>query len=258
VLAAKRVSDLERALARRASPGVPGLISKGMRYLQPGEARRRAGSYYTPRELTREVVERALAPLLQPGGRDPSPDEILSLAVCDPAMGTGAFLVEACRQIAHSLEAAVERTGDAPPLAPDENASSRARRLVAERCLYGVDRNPLAVDLAKLSLWITAGSKALPMTFLDGHLACGDSLLGARREDINSYPMEAWLREEADPEKRARLRTLYRKCRSDTRRLGDDAGREALPAAIAGPDELQRALDAWSALWFWARSGSGP
>ena len=96
-----------------------------------------------------------LEPSFERIGADAMPDDVLALKVCDPAMGSGAFLVEACRQLATRLVAAwVKHPGTRPAIPPDEDEDLLARRLVAQRCLYGVDRNPLAVDLARLSLWL--------------------------------------------------------------------------------------------------------
>ena len=111
-------------------------------------------------------------------GDAPTPDAILALRVCDPAMGSGAFLVEACRQLAAHLVRAWERAGAAPPHDADDDPLLHARRLVARRCLYGVDKNPLAVDLARLSLWLVTLARALPLSFVDHALRHGDSLVG--------------------------------------------------------------------------------
>src|SRR5207302_1602451 len=101
-----------------------------------------------------------------------------------PAMGSGAFLVEACRQLADELAKAWHFHRELPPIPPDEDEILLARRLVAQRCLYGVDKNPLAVDLAKLSLWLATLAKDHPFTFLDHSLRAGDSLVGLTREGI--------------------------------------------------------------------------
>ncbi|WP_437588866.1 Eco57I restriction-modification methylase domain-containing protein [Sorangium sp. So ce1000] len=194
VAAAGSVAELAQALARRASPRQPGPIARGALYFQRGQLRRRAGSYYTPREISSRVVERTLSPLLDRDGRPPAPEDVLSLAVCDPAMGSGAFLVEACRQLAARLVVAWERAGATPPLGPGEAPLTRAMALVAERCLYGVDLDPLAVDLARLSLWLVVQDTRLPLSFLDGNLRCGDSLIGAERAEVGGFPVAARLR----------------------------------------------------------------
>ncbi|WP_437305798.1 Eco57I restriction-modification methylase domain-containing protein [Sorangium sp. So ce388] len=246
VAAAGSAAELAQALARRASPRQPGPIARGTLYLQPGQLRRRAGSYYTPRDITRHVVERTLAPLLHAGGQPPAPDRILALAVCDPAMGSGAFLVEVCRQLAAHLAAAWQRAGEAPRLAGEEPTIRRAMALVAERCLYGVDLDPIAVDLARLSLWLAVEDASLPLSFLDGKLRCGDSLIGASRGEISAFPAAALSRggaTDAAVERRAR-RALTRRAptRAPPPAPSVEGAREP-----AGADRA--ALDAWMALW---------
>ena len=99
-------------------------------------------------------------------------------------MGSGAFLVEACRQLGDALQEAWKLHGKPPGVPPKEDETIVARRMVAERCLYGVDRNPVAVDLAKLSLWLATLAKDHPLTFLDHALKWGDSLVGLSRGQI--------------------------------------------------------------------------
>jgi hypothetical protein len=117
----------------------------------------------------------------------PTPDEILDLKICDPAMGSAAFLVETCRQLGDELVRAWHVHDCVPKLPPDEDELLHARRLVAQRCLYGVDKNPMAVDLAKLSLWLVTLAKDHPFTFLDHSLRCGDSLVGLSRAQIAAF-----------------------------------------------------------------------
>ena len=117
----------------------------------------------------------------------PTPEQILNLKVCDPAMGSGAFLVEACRQLGDALVKAWHFHRCLPKLPPDEDEVLHARRLIAQRCLYGVDRNPMAVDLSKLSLWLATLAKDHPFTFLDHSLRCGDSLVGLTRDQIAAF-----------------------------------------------------------------------
>ncbi len=119
---------------------------------------------------------------------DKSADQILDLRVVDPAMGSGAFLVAACRVLAESCEQAMIRDGQWLEADATPEARATLRRNVAERCLYGVDLNPTAVQLARLSLWLTTLAADRPLTFLDHHLAAGNSLIGARLADL-SRPM---------------------------------------------------------------------
>jgi hypothetical protein len=171
--------------------------------IQPGEERRRTSSHYTPRTLTAPIVKRTLEPLLaaitarvareQPDTPNPQPraQDLLSLKICDPAMGSGAFLVEACRTMAAHLVAAWVREGTLEreiAESGDEEAHRKperlALRIVAQRCLYGVDKNPLAVELGKLSLWLLTLSRGQTFTFLDHCLKAGDSLVGLSRAQI--------------------------------------------------------------------------
>jgi len=124
--------------------------------IQPGPERRRTSSHYTPRSLTAPIVQKTLDPLLRSLGDSPSAEKILSLKICDPAMGSGAFLVEVCRYLADQVVLAWTREGRHDLLAGREDVTLLARRLVAQRCLYGVDKNAYAVNLAKLSLWLSA------------------------------------------------------------------------------------------------------
>src|SRR5262245_30775210 len=111
--------------------------------LQPSDERRRSGSHYTPRSLTEPIVRTTLRPILERLGSNPTPQQVLDLKVCDPAMGSGAFLVEACRQLAEALVRAWAAHPDSAPksIPPDEDEILHARRIVAQRCLYGVDKN---------------------------------------------------------------------------------------------------------------------
>jgi len=187
---AKTVPDLQAALGRRLSARQPGLIASGEMFLQPGEERRKTGSHYTPRALTQPIVETTLRPVLERLGAEVKPEQILDLKICDPAMGSGAFLVEACRQLADHLVAAWRRTGSMPDLPLDEDPLLHARRLIAQRCIYGVDKNPLAADLARLSMWLVTFAREHPFTFVDHALRCGDSLVGLSREQISSLTLD--------------------------------------------------------------------
>lgn len=183
----------------------PVLVPVGGRYVAPSTRRAATGAHYTPRSLAEEVVQHALEPLIyRPGpletlDRDkwvlrPSTD-LLSLRVADVAMGSGAFLVAACRFLADRVVEAWDVEGDVEATralahrtmetadAEVEGVLLRARRLVAEHCLYGVDINPLAVEMAKLSLWLVTMDRERPFGFLNDRLVCGDSLLGVASLD---------------------------------------------------------------------------
>lgn len=185
--AAETVDDLAAALGRRISPLTPRPVGAGDLYLQPTDERRRSGSHYTPRELTEPIVRTTLRPILEELGVNPKPEQILSLKICDPAMGSGAFLVETCRQLAEQLQKAYDVHGRPRDVPPDEHLFDYAQRRVAQSCLYGVDKNPFAVDLGKLSLWLATLARGHAFTFLDHSIRHGDSLVGLTREQIASF-----------------------------------------------------------------------
>ena len=189
---ARTLEDLHAALDSIIDKAAtPDRVSKGSMVLQPSEERRRSGSHYTPRRLTEPIVRTTLEPILQrlrgPDGRPPRPEQILDLKVCDPAMGSGAFLVEACRFLGDALVESWHAHGQVPRIPPDEDEVVHARRLVAQNCLYGVDRNPVAVDLAKMSLWLATLAKDHAFTFLDHALRHGDSLVGLGLDQIKVF-----------------------------------------------------------------------
>jgi hypothetical protein len=211
--------DNDAALAARIRPfaallrddfrAAPVVINVGSIYVTRGSDRRSTGTHYTPRSLTEPIVQHTLDPLVYVGPAEGLPPEqwklksarqILELKVCDMAMGSGAFLVQACRYLADKLVQAwsdaelaagpgrivVTPDGELSTGNPSEALVPRepvarlaaARRYIADRCLYGVDLNPMAVEMAKLSLWLTTLDKGRPFTFLDHALKCGDSLVG--------------------------------------------------------------------------------
>jgi hypothetical protein len=190
------------ALLRHDLRGDPLVLLASSLFVTQALDRRDSGTYYTPRQLAEEVVQHALDPLAyspgpaEVGDRDAwrlrPAAELLDLKIADIAMGSGAFLVATCRYLAARLQEAWEAEGvpsggdigesretlrDPLPADPLER-ELLAHRLVAERCLYGVDKNPMAVEMAKLSLWLLTLAKDRPFSFLDHSLRTGDSLLG--------------------------------------------------------------------------------
>ena len=190
--------------------GYPLIYPAGAFVVTTGSDRRETGTHYTPKSLTEAIVVETLTPVAYVGPAEgtpreqwalKSPAELLDLKICDPAMGSGAFLVQACRWLSDRLVESwsqIEMVGKTvsvdgevlevedpkEPLPHDtETRMVIARRLIAERCLYGVDLNPLAVELAKLSIWLVTLAKGRPFGFLDHNLRCGDSLLGIHRLD---------------------------------------------------------------------------
>ena len=168
--------------------GLPTVFPAGSMYVTQTGARRDSGTAYTTRELAEEVAEHALEPLVySPGPADAvdpvawklrSTKELLDLKVCDPAVGSGAIIVAACRYLARRLVEAWERAGSPEAQGDPHEVFIAACRAVADRCMYGVDRDPMAVEMAKLSLWLVTLSRERPFSFLDHALKAGDSLLG--------------------------------------------------------------------------------
>jgi hypothetical protein len=180
---AEAMAALDPLRVRGSTPGRAGQL-----VIQPGAERRRTSSHYTPPSLTAPIVRRTLEPLLAAMGEAPASERLLDLKVCDPAMGSGAFLVEACRFLADQVVAAWTREGRLDLVASAHgDVVLHARRLVAQRCLYGVDKNPLAVSLARLSQWLVTLAKDEPFTFVDHALRHGDSLVGLDLEQIRAF-----------------------------------------------------------------------
>ena len=178
------VALLDRKVDRDATPAI---LPTDVPVLQPTNERRRTGSHYTPRSLTQPIVSEALRPVLERLGADARPEEILELKILDPATGSGAFLVEACRQLAARLVDAWSIHGRPSNIPADEDELVQALRLVAQRCLYGVDKNPMAIDLARLSLWLATFARDHEFTFIDHALRHGDSLVGLSRRQIETF-----------------------------------------------------------------------
>ena len=169
-----------------------------------GSERKTTGSYYTPPELVGELIKSALEPVIAERMKtSPAKQEkaLLSIRVCDPACGSGHFLLAAARRIGKEL--ARVRTGE------DEPAPERVReaiRDVISHCVYGVDKNPLAVDLCRVALWLESHTADKPLTFLDHRIRNGDSLIGVFNLDVlkNGIPDKAFEPLEGDDKPTAR------------------------------------------------------
>ncbi|WP_202528483.1 DNA methyltransferase, partial [Streptomyces sp. SID486] len=226
-----------------------------------GNARRSSGSYYTPASLVESLLESALDPVIEgavrrgeasagrAGESDPAGAivrELLSLRVCDPACGSGHFLVAAARRIAGRVAAAREGTRE-----PSPGAVRRALDEVVTRCVYGVDLDPTAVELAKVALWLEAAEPGRPLGFLDAHLKHGNGLVGATPALLaGGVPTDAFKPVVGDDRKTAV--ELQRRNRAE--RAGG-AGRPPGPAA-AGP--LREPADLWCAAFVWPKRPQAP
>lgn len=197
----------------------PQVVQKQGKYefaLVFGSDRKTTGSYYTPPQLVQQLIKTALEPVIEDklaqvrsqASTPSSPDELkhnlekglLSLKICDPACGSGHFLLAAARRVGKEL--AKVRTGEAEP---GSEPLKFAMRDVIQNCIYGVDLNPLAVDLCKVALWIEGFPGKLPLSFLDHRIKCGNSLVGV--SDINcldeGIPDEAYKAVTGDDKKLA-------------------------------------------------------
>lgn len=170
-------------------------ITSGSFYLDDrGMDRKETGSYYTDPGLIQHLIQSALKPTvddrLNEAGKNPDAQEeaLLDISVCDPACGSGAFLIAANNYLGQRL--AQVRTDS---LYPGEQTIRHARRAVVQHCIYGVDKNPMAVELAKVSLWINSAVEDKPLSFLDHRIRQGNSLIGTTPELISEgLPDEAY------------------------------------------------------------------
>jgi hypothetical protein len=225
------------------------------------DLRKTSGAFYTPQALCDFVVRRTLTPLVDGA----TSDDILRLRVVDPAMGSGAFLVSACRFLASAYEQALVEEGRVAPVEFGESERADVRRLVAERCLFGIDSNPIAVQLARLSLWLATLAHGKPLTFLDHRLRAGNSLIGTSPDRLRRVPghthraarqaalplvdlaaLEAPMREVVRP-----LAALATR-RDET--VDDVRAKEAIWTSLSGKRSplraWQAAADLWCARWF--------
>lgn len=205
------------------------LYEAGTIYLATDKGeRRRTGSYYTPDHIVDHIVQKTLGAQckaifdglhdeiksveerLKTGSVEERPqlegelqkllgafdDRVLALRILDPAMGSGHFLIRACQYLAEEIATNPYTSDpDAEDLDGDESTIAFWKRRVAENCLHGVDVNPMAVELAKLALWLETAAADSPLTFLDHHFQCGDSLLGATIDRLNNLPSDQGLLE---------------------------------------------------------------
>ncbi len=222
-LVAVKEKGHERWITKKEAEGKKSFdeIKAGAIYLATDKGERKAtGSYYTPDYIVKYIVRNTLEPILDEKraawkekglGERPFLHDILSIRVLDPAMGSGHFLVEACEFLANRL---VEAWGEAKPeeLESEEVAEHDvhwARREVVRHCIFGVDLNPMAVELAKLSLWLETVAANKPLTFLDHHLKVGNSLIGAQVKDLKTLPSKEKKEGAENEKKQLKAPTLW-------------------------------------------------
>ncbi len=323
----------EHRLHERASKLIAGVIPPGRLYLvASGGLRKGSGSFYTRPALSVPLAHRSLEPLCYEREGDRlvprPPEEILSLKVCEPAMGSGSFLVAALRYLVEALHRSLEQHGriqlkaerevvvtlplgtpatgeeteELLPLAPEDDRfqqmlRSRLARHVVERCLYGVDRNPMAVELARLALWVETLDRDLPFEYLDHKLKVGNSLVGCWLHVVEDYPIRALDREDADGKSGERTKLLKKafvhakaqlpavidrmggatrlfeeidepaadlaaRIRDQFEALHDlprDEREDAYRELLASDEyaRVKQRMDTWCALWFWPAGNDG-
>jgi hypothetical protein len=193
-----------------------------------GNARKTSGSYYTPDSLVQTLLDGALDPVLTQAEAEGGAEAILKLSVIDPACGSGHFLLGAARRMASRV--ALLRDSEAPDY-------PAAMRDVTSHCIYGVDRNPMAVELAKVALWIETVEPGKPLTFLDGNIRCGDSLIGVFDIEMlkKGIPDEAYKPLTGDDKEIAKAYGRYNKQQRDGK------GATGLLSELRPPKSLTRA-----------------
>ena len=232
-----------------------------------GNKRKSTGSFYTPQSITDYVVRRTLHPIVATA----SAERILSLRIVDPAMGSAAFLVSACRYLARKYERALVREEAIRETDIDEADRALFRRQIAQRCLFGVDLNPTAVQLARLSLWLVTLAAGRPLTFLDHRLTCGNSLLGASLLDLARQPPTARSRatagrmvptlfSDAELEPSLARAVAERRWLAET---SDDTAevvreKEDRLEAVHRKATWRSLADLWCSCWMWPERASAP
>jgi len=210
-----------------------------------GNARKTTGSYYTPDSLVQVLLDSALEPVIaETIAKHPDKpiEALLGLSIVDPACGSGHFLLAAARRLASHI-ARIQANGT--PSAADYR---HALRQVVGRCVYGVDLNPMAVELCKVSLWMEAVEPGLPLTFLNSHIQHGNALLGTTPELMaQGIPDAAWEAIEGDDKKIASLLKKRNKAEAGGQRtltFASDPAAEESRAVVAAVRDLESAPDA--------------
>ncbi|HHH40210.1 MAG TPA: SAM-dependent DNA methyltransferase, partial [Sedimenticola sp.] len=220
-----------------------------------GNARKLSGSYYTPDSLVQELVRTALEPVIRQrlAARPEEPRAtLLGITVCDPACGSGHFLLAAARRLAAEL-ARIQAGADQPT----EADYRHALREVVRHCIYGVDINPLAVELCKTALWLETLEPGRPLGFLDAHIQCGNALVGLFDPGLLRQGIPAAAYRPLTGDDRKSCAALKKRNRIDRRQRQLLTGHQAPPAVCAGDllampeeelDQIERKRAAWAAL----------
>lgn len=252
--------DADALDADSSAPQAPAAITKAH-----SVRRKDTGTFYTPQALADFVVHRTLGPLVET-----SADRILQLRVVDPAMGSGAFLVAALRYLTAAYERALIREGRCGASDVSEGDRAAFRRQIGQQCLFGVDDNPVAVQVARLSLWLATLAHSKPLSFLDHRLRVGNSLVGASPSDIerspgataHALPLFDITHSRLENMLRAVVPAFTEICRRPDDSVRDVRRKEIAWAALQDDaHSLSRwrlALSLWCSQWFWPAGSRRP
>jgi methylase of polypeptide subunit release factors len=221
-------------------PTVDGTTTPPVFGFKQGDLRSATGSHYTPDDLVQPLIKHSLDYLIAERLKTPSPEAaLLDLRVADIACGSGHILLAAARRIATEL--AVVRTGEEQP---SPSAYRVALRDTVRSCIFGVDLNPLAVELCKVALWLEAHNPGEPLNFLDHHIKCGNAIVGAaRREEIDGgVADEAFAKIPGDDA------DICKAIRARNRRERKDRSQGTLVFTQARQGEIAAVLDRWKAI----------
>lgn len=229
-------------------------------------ARKDTGTFYTPQSIADLTIRRTLGPLIEGA----TADHILTLRIVDPAMGSGAFLVAALHYLAAAYERALIAEGRYAPLEIDDHMRAGFRRLIAQRCLFGVDNNPVAVQVARLSMWLATLAHGKPLGFLDHRLRVGNSLIGTAPDIIrrpvgattHALPLFDGLDVQLQHSLRGLTTPLNAMASQSDESVDDVRRKEREWSRLIAPDgpasRWQTAMHLWCARWFWPQQSRPP
>lgn len=233
--------------------------------------RKGSGSFYTCSQLARALAQKTLISVVFTVD-DPTvprlPEEILALKICDPACGSASFLLAALRYLTDVLYLSMRYHRCVDSSLQEQIVKKRLRYQIAQQCLYGVDCSLLAIELARISLWIEISDSHFPFTYLDQHIKVGNALIGAWSCTYQDYPLLAWMREGGDQD---HVAGVHYAAKVQTRALHtarDEIIKPQLLDQVAvglqceldsapdrcicvGSQELKWVFDEWCAIWFW-------
>ena len=259
----ERVLDLDPDTFQPAPRGV----AQGRPSTQPSvvnrqahsRARKDSGTFYTPQAIADLTIRRTLGPLVT----GVSADHILELRIVDPSMGSGAFLIAALHYLANVYERAMLAEHRITPLEIDDTTRAAWRRTIAQRCLYGVDVNPVAVQVARLSMWLATLAQGKPLGFLDHRLRVGNSLLGTTPDDVrrplnaqhHDMPLFDGVNEHLSSSLRLLTTPLTHMAEESDDSVAVVRRKEQQWARLVGEHgpaaTWQRVMHLWCARWFW-------